>query len=113
MSDIVEVTTTVETLDQAQSLADALVSQRLAACVQITGPIWSVYHWQQKIERSQEYRCTVKTTAAQADAAIAAIESSHPYDVPEILLTPVARSSLPYTAWLKAQVDDQAGPHEA
>ena len=104
MSEIVELTTTVETEAQAQTLAEQLVNARLAGCVQITGPICSVYRWQGNVERAQEFRCTIKTLADMVDSVVAAVERMHPYDVPEILLVQVARCSAAYADWLRGQV---------
>ncbi len=106
MCNIVEITTTLETMEQAQQLADALVKSRLAACVQIAGPIQSVYQWQGEICNSTEYRCTIKTTANLQARLFSAIREQHPYEVPEILVTKVSASSEAYGRWLQAQVSD-------
>lgn len=106
MLNIVEITTTLETMEQAQQLADSLVKSHLAACVQITGPIQSVYKWQGKICNSAEYRCTIKTTAKMQAKLFTAIHELHPYDVPEILVTNVSACSEAYRLWLQAQLSD-------
>ncbi len=109
MHNIVEITTTLETKEQAQKLANELVTKRLAACVQISGPIESVYSWQGKICNSAEYRCTIKTIAELQDRLLIAIREEHPYDVPEILVTEVSASSEAYGRWLQAQVLNNEG----
>ncbi len=104
MTNIVEVTTTVGSQSAAQELARQIITARLAACVQIDGPVQSVYRWQGEICESQEWRCTLKTLAALTQPVVEAIGTHHPYDVPEILVLPVASSSPAYAQWLAEQV---------
>ncbi|MCR9295613.1 MAG: divalent-cation tolerance protein CutA [bacterium] len=104
MSDILEVTTTLETAEQAEMLAEKVVQERLAACVQITGPITSVYSWQGKLCKSTEYRCTIKTIGRLLDPLMEAIRDLHPYDVAEILATPVVKASSDYVQWMLQQL---------
>lgn len=111
MQDIVEITTTVESEQQALSLAETLVHQRLAACVQITGPIHSVYRWQGNVESSREYRCTIKSEKSMISQLMVAIQSHHPYDVPEILVVEVVRSSDAYAAWLHDELRSGDDPN--
>ncbi len=61
MNEFIEVHTTIDTREGAQKIADTLVSKRLAACVQISGPISSTYWWDGKMEQAQEWVCTAKT----------------------------------------------------
>ena len=89
----IQMTTTTETKADAQALADALVERRLAACVQIVGPITSTYRWQGEIERAEEWLCVIKSRRDLYDDLEAAILEIHPYDVPEILITPVTGGS--------------------
>lgn len=107
MPSIVEVTTTTETAEQAQTIARAIVEQSLAACVQISGPITSVYRWQGKLCQSQEFKCTCKTMDSAVQSLIDAIQKLHPYDVPEILVTNVSGSSPEYEQWLYEQIGAQ------
>src|SRR6476660_6650488 len=65
MSEYIQVTTTTGTRHDAEQIASELVSRRLAACVQITGPINSTFRWQGKVETAEEWMCTVKTTRAR------------------------------------------------
>lgn len=109
MSNIIEISTTVETHLQAQSLAQTLVEERLAACVQITGPIQSVYRWKGEICQSTEHRCTIKSAKQLGEKLIGRIVALHPYDEPEVLVLPVEGSSETYAKWLFAQLDLDAG----
>jgi periplasmic divalent cation tolerance protein len=101
---IVQVTTTVPTATAAAAVATALVDTGLAACVQVSGPVRSRYRWQGAVEEADEWCCVAKTTAAAAPAAVAAIRAVHPYDVPEILVTPVVGGHDAYLAWVAAEV---------
>ncbi len=94
------------TADQAAAtkLAEQLLSDQLAACIQIDGPITSHYRWQGKLETEQEWRLMIKTTAAASDELVAAILRWHPYDEPEILCLPVSSGSAGYLTWLAEQV---------
>lgn len=99
-----EVVTTVARQQEAEQLARHVVEQRLAACVQIVGPVRSIYRWQGRIESDEEWLCLMKTTAARYAALEASIRARHPYDVPQILALQVATGSEDYLAWLREQV---------
>lgn len=101
----VQIVTTVADKAAAVTLARGLVERRLAACVQIDGPIESVYRWKGTIEQAAEWRLTLKTTSAAAPRAIASLRRDHPYDEPEILVLPVSGGSEGYLRWLADEVD--------
>lgn len=96
------VTTTAEKKD-AEKIAAALLKERLAACVQISGPIESSYWWNGRLETDREYLCTIKTRKDRLPALEAAIKELHPYEIPEIVATPIVAISAEYLAWLKEQ----------
>ena len=98
------VLTTVGLLERAEHLAKALVERRLAACVNIVGPIRSVYRWQGSIENQQEYLLVIKTTGERAADLAAAFAELHPYEVPEHVELPIEGGGAPYLEWLSAQV---------
>jgi uncharacterized protein involved in tolerance to divalent cations/uncharacterized protein (DUF433 family) len=100
----IQLTTTTETKADARTIADALVERRLAACVQIIGPITSTYRWQGKVETAEEWLCVIKSRHDLYDALEAAILELHPYDVPEILITPVTGGSQSYLDWLDGEL---------
>lgn len=104
MSDYIQVVTTTEHEEQAAEIAHALVSARLAACVQVSGPITSTYRWQGQIETSREWQCVAKTRRDLYQRVEAMIRRLHPYQEPEILALSVAAGSPTYLAWLDQQV---------
>ncbi len=104
MTDFIQVSTTTETEQAAQEIAAALVQQRLAACVQVSGPVESVYRWQDKVQQSQEWLCTAKTRASLFPQVEAAIRELHTYECPEIVAVPIADGSAAYLTWLGEQL---------
>jgi periplasmic divalent cation tolerance protein len=105
MREAIQVTTTTATKADAERIAAALVERRLAACVQVGGPITSCYRWQGKVETAEEWLCAAKTTRAAYDQVEQAIRQLHPYDEPEIIAVPIVAGSAGYLAWLEQQVE--------
>lgn len=103
VSEIVEVTTTAESREEASRLARLLVDRRLAACVQVSGPIESLYRWKGAVERTEEWVCVAKTTRAASEAVVEAVRAAHPYDVPQIVAAPVAATA-DYGEWVASEV---------
>lgn len=103
MESFVQVITTTSTREEAQQIAQVLVARRLAACVQVLGPIESVYRWQGKVQASQEWYCTAKTRQTLFEEVAQAIQQEHSYDVPEIIALPIAAGSQSYLRWLAEQ----------
>ena len=106
MDQYVQWTTTTETESQSLTIADHLVANGLAACVQIDGPIQSVYRWRGKVEHVNEFRLSIKTTLGLAEQMQMAILDIHPYDVPELIGVPVTHISKSYAAWIDEQIRD-------
>jgi len=101
---LVVVTTTLPDQSTAARVAEAAVQQRLAACAQVQGPVQSTFHWQGAVDRASEWYCHLKTTRAAFPALERLIRSLHPYDVPEIIATPVVAGHEPYLAWIVESV---------
>jgi periplasmic divalent cation tolerance protein len=97
------VTTTSERTD-AETLADAVLESRLAACVQISGPIDSRYWWNGRIEKSSEWLLTIKTRRDLYKRLERMLLEQHPYDQPEIIGTAIVEVSAGYLKWLNEQV---------
>jgi periplasmic divalent cation tolerance protein len=92
--------TTVKDRDEARSLAGILIETRAAACVQEIA-IHSHYRWEGKTESAPEILLLVKTAHDRVDFAIETIKSNHAYQVPEILVVPIAGGLASYLQWVK------------
>jgi periplasmic divalent cation tolerance protein len=103
MPDFVVITTTTGDHAVAQQIATDLVDRRLVACAQIAGPVRSVYRWQGRVEYTEEMVVTFKTTIANVEAVKHAIAELHPYDVPELIVTPIIDGGPSYLAWMEEQ----------
>ena len=104
MTGVVQVVTTTGTKADALMIAQTVVEKRLAACVQVIGPITSTYLWKGEIETAEEWLCLIKSRADLFEELVAAIKEVHPYDVPEILAVPVVAGSEDYLAWLDSEL---------
>ena len=104
MTEFIQVSTTTDSEQAAEHIAAALVEQRLAACAQVSGPIRSVYRWQDEVQQSQEWLCTAKTRGALYPQVETAIHALHAYECPEILATPIVDGSASYLTWLGDQL---------
>ncbi len=104
MSEYLQVTTTTGTRHDAEQIAAELVSRRLAGCVQVGGPITSTFRWQGKVETAEEWVCLVKTSVAQLPAIQELLKTIHPYEVPEVIATPIVAGSEAYLKWLGEQL---------
>jgi periplasmic divalent cation tolerance protein len=104
MTDAIQVLTTLPNREAAQQLAHELVERRLAACVQVAGPITSTYRWQGQVETAEEFLCIIKTLHGHYALLEAAIRELHPYDVPEILAVPILAGHRAYLDWLGEEV---------
>ena len=84
----------------AEKLAQTLVGEGLAACVNILAPCRSVYRWNGVVQSEEEIPVLAKTTSERYAALEAAIRSNHPYELPEIVALPVERGLAAYLAWV-------------
>jgi len=94
------VVTTIASRKEADTLADRIITTRLAACVQLTA-IHSLYHWQGKAESSGEIRLEAKTRSALVPKLMAFIKANHSYEVPEIIAIPILAGHAPYLRWIR------------
>lgn len=100
MAKAIEVHITAPSRDAAETLARALVEERLAACVNIVPGVRSVYRWEGKLVEDEEVLCLAKTQPELFQPLAARIKALHPYEVPEILAFEVNEGSAEYLAWL-------------
>lgn len=87
----------------AESLADALITEQLAACVNILAPCRSVYRWQGSVQHDEEHPLLIKTTEERYAALEQAIRTRHPYELPEIVAVRIERGLAAYLEWLAAE----------
>ncbi|HEY7256750.1 MAG TPA: divalent-cation tolerance protein CutA [Solirubrobacterales bacterium] len=102
-TEYVQVLTTVASEQDAMRIADELLDRRLAACVQVVGPILSRYRWRGELEQAREWQCLAKTEAGLYEEVEAAIRELHSYDEPEIIATPIVAGSSGYLAWVSSE----------
>jgi periplasmic divalent cation tolerance protein len=105
MTDYLQIFTTVEHKEDAEKIAKILVEKRIAACVQIIGPLTSYFQWQGKLDSAQEYLCVIKSRNDLFPELEAVIKSLHPYEVPEILATPITHGGKDYLNWLADELE--------
>jgi periplasmic divalent cation tolerance protein len=104
MCDVRLIVTTVDSAQGAQRLAEGLVNDRLAACVNVVPGVQSVYRWQGAVESAAEWLLLVKTTVARAEDCLKALAERHPYDVPEGLVFDATGGLPGYLEWLRVSV---------
>ena len=104
MEEFIQVITTTDQKEDAERIARRLVETRLAACVQIMGPVTSIYRWKGKIETAGEWLCLIKSRQENYGAIERTIRSLHPYEIPEIMAVPVMAGSRDYLDWLRAEL---------
>jgi periplasmic divalent cation tolerance protein len=102
-NEYIQVFTTVEKREDADRIASHVVNQRVAACVQIVGPIHSTYWWKGKVEQAGEWLCVMKTRQDLFPALEREIKNLHPYEVPEIVALPIVAGSKSYLQWIEEE----------
>lgn len=105
MTEFIQITTTTGARQDAENIAAELVSRRLAACVQVSGPIVSTFRWQGKTETQEEWVCNIKSTSTKYAEIERVIADIHPYEVPELVATPITEGSSRYLDWLRGEID--------
>lgn len=96
--------------DEAQRIAQALVAERLAACVNIAGPVHSIYRWRGEIENASEYMLVIKTSKRHFSKLERRVRELHSYEVPEIVAVTLVEGSKPYIAWLAESTGPEVPP---
>jgi periplasmic divalent cation tolerance protein len=104
METFIQVMTATDKREDAERIARSLVEMRLAGCVQIVGPVTSIYRWKGKIETAGEWLCLIKSREDHFGAIEEAIRSLHPYETPEIIALPIAAGSRNYLDWLRNEL---------
>jgi len=96
---------TIDSSDEAHKIAEALIKQRKAACVNIVPRVKSFFWWQDKIDTAQESLLIVKTKASLLNEIIVLVKEIHSYDVPEIIALPIAGGNQDYLSWIDKEVE--------
>lgn len=99
-SSVVVVFSTFPSADRAAEVARTLVTERLAACVNILGGVRSIYRWRGDLQEDAETLAVIKTTRQRFDSMKARLVELHPYEVPEVIALPVDAGHAPYLAWV-------------
>ena len=97
-------TTTGDNKETLQQIANQLVSQGLAACVQVGGPVESTYLWEGKIEVGSEWQCVIKTSKQRYQEVEKLILDQHNYDNPQLIGVEVVRIAPKYKQWLTENI---------
>jgi periplasmic divalent cation tolerance protein len=105
MEEYVVVLVTVPSKDVGRDVAQALLGQKLAACVNLVPSVASLYTWEGELCSDEEVLLVVKTTEAAFDELAATVRDAHPYDVPEIIALPIVAGSQDYLDWIGEVVE--------
>lgn len=106
MTECVRVEITINSEDGAGKLARSVVMARLAACAQVSGPITSTYWWNDEVTADREWYIVMKTTADRLDQLVTHVRSVHPYEVPEVVVTPIIGGNPDYLRWIENEAHD-------
>lgn len=99
---------TCDSREEAERIAERVVEERLAACVNVItegGSIKSFYHWEGALQRDSEYLMVMKTFVARLEALEKRVKELHSYTVPEFIAFPVIYGSDSYIEWMSGNVD--------
>jgi len=107
MPSVFQVESTTESREEAGKIAAVLVEKRLAACVQVVGPIHSTFRWEGRVQDAEEFLLLCKVSAERLKEATALIEELHSYDVPEVLAFEVTDGSRSYLEWVATEAKEQ------
>jgi periplasmic divalent cation tolerance protein len=103
MEQFIVVLITCPSQEEAERLSNKILSERLAACVNIINGVHSLFHWQGQIESDQESLMIVKTRSLLLAQLKTFVQENHPYDVPEIIAVPIIGGSDDYLNWVKSE----------
>ena len=90
--------------EEADRIANAVVAEMLAACVNVLPGVTSVYRWEGEVQRDQEWLLVAKTTREVLDDLVRRVQAIHSYDLPEIIALPVVGGSKGYLRWIDGEV---------
>lgn len=99
--DEIVVFVTAGSRDEGERIADTLVTEQLAACVNVVGPIRSIYRWEKKVQHDDEWLLIVKTRGALFGDLATRVRALHSYQTPEVIAVPITSGSEAYLDWLR------------
>jgi periplasmic divalent cation tolerance protein len=105
MSDPIVVLVTCGSEEESLKIANALVEDHLAACVNLVAPIRSIYRWEGKIWDEKEWLLIIKTQKHRFEELDKKVKSLHSYSVPEIISLPIREGSLAYLNWIRENTE--------
>ena len=94
---------TAANVDQARAIGEALVAERLVACVNILAPVSSIYWWQGQIQRDSEAVLIAKTRAELVETVIARVKALHSYTVPCVVSLAIEQGNPDFLGWIEAE----------
>lgn len=101
-TECVVVLVTVSSREEGERIATAVVGEELAACVNIIGPIESIYRWEGRVQHDQELLLIIKTQQALVAELAARVSALHSYQTPEVIALPITSGSQKYLDWLQS-----------
>ena len=109
MSERLVVLMTAGSREEAEDIANTLVKEMLAACVNVLPGVTSVYRWEGELQRDQEWLLVAKSTRQVLDDLVRRVQALHSYDLPEVVALPVVGGNEAYLRWVDGEV--QGGWH--
>jgi periplasmic divalent cation tolerance protein len=106
-SKLVVALTTCPDAQTAKALAEAIVQERLATCVNRISGVASTYFWDGRLQDESEILLIIKTSEARVDELKARLKSLHPYELPELVMLPVAGGNEAYLEWVRQGVEKE------
>ncbi len=107
MTPAIVVLVTVGSEQEAETIATTLLEERLAACVNVTSPVRSLYRWEGRIADDREWQLVIKTQARLFEALAARVRTLHSYDLPEIIALPVLAGTTDYVDWIQNETESE------
>jgi periplasmic divalent cation tolerance protein len=104
MTDFIQVFITINDKARAKEIAEVLLDKGLAACVQINGPLTSIYKWEDKLVEDQEWLLIAKSSKVHYSELEKQVKEIHVYEVPEILAVKVENGNEDYLSWLNREL---------
>jgi len=95
------VTSTTGSIEEAEKISSLLVEKKLAACVNIVGPVTSVYWWEGAVQKEEEYKLFIKSSSERFSSLLQEIKKHHGYSVPEVTAVPIKDLNPDYRRWMK------------